>query len=152
MDEKIRKVQSDEAARVATLALFNSAEGYRNAAVHLNLANLKGAHKESPVRFLYYCAIEQYLKSFLYGQFVAPAELRNTNYRRNVSVLANEAQALGLSVDDEDKKILMSLTTALLPARYIKTGYHNSASIDALERISNNLRIKVGEALGSFGV
>jgi hypothetical protein len=54
-----------ELERTTALGLFNVAESYWRAAMHIHSsALLKGMHN-SPVSFLFYHAIELYLKAFL---------------------------------------------------------------------------------------
>jgi hypothetical protein len=63
----------DDEERTNAMGLFNTANSYWKAAVALQKAKLKTRHSDDPVWFLYYHAIELYLKSFLrmHGHTVA---------------------------------------------------------------------------------
>ena len=63
------------------MGLFNVAESYRLAAEHLHSsALLKGMH-DLPVSFLFYHAIELYLKAFLRHKKHTPSELASNEVR-----------------------------------------------------------------------
>jgi hypothetical protein len=51
--------------RTNSMGLFNTAEAFWKSAVALEKAKVKVGHAESPVRTLYYHAIELYLKALL---------------------------------------------------------------------------------------
>jgi hypothetical protein len=65
-----------EEERTNEVGLFNTAESYWRSAGALYEAQVKASHPLSPVRFLYYHAIELYLKAFLRGNGHSARELR----------------------------------------------------------------------------
>jgi hypothetical protein len=110
----------DEAARSRPVAYFNFAETYWTAAKTLRRSKAKATHKDSPIRFLYYHAIELYLKAYLRARDIHPYDMRN-KYSHNVGKLSIKSGELGLEFDDEDIEIfhLMSKTDATIRSRYI---------------------------------
>jgi hypothetical protein len=59
---------SDEIERTSPLGLFNYARSYWRSAEYLHAAKLKLTHPSAPATFLFYHAIELYLKAFLLSQ------------------------------------------------------------------------------------
>ena len=59
---------SDEIERTTPLGLFNYARSYWRSAEYLHAAQLTLTHPTAPVSFLFYHAIELYLKDFLLSQ------------------------------------------------------------------------------------
>lgn len=148
MPKPTKEQLDDEEKRSTPHGFFNFAETYRNAAKALHEAKAEGTHKESPLRFLYYHAIELYLKAFLLAQTIHPFELR-TKFGHDVIRLSNKAERLGLRLTDEDKGvfILMSETDAVIRSRYLITSSCNWPSIPELERICENLRTLIAQEL-----
>jgi HEPN domain-containing protein len=144
----------DEMARTTSLGLFNVAESYWRAAAHLKSANLKTTHQNSPVWFLFYHAIELYLKALLRHHGHTPRELRGRKFGHKTCCLSERAAKLGLDFDDEDKEVLslMATTDAVIRSRYIQTGPFRWPSPEALDRTCISLRDSIGSALKKDGV
>lgn len=153
MDKPIAE-ELDEEERSTPLGFYNYAEAYWSAAAQLLSADLKSTHRDAPIRFLYYHAIELYLKSFLRFNSVRARDLRGRKFGHDVGVLSTTAAKLGLFFEDEDKEIfsLMASTDAQLRSRYLQIGFFNWPTIEGLERTCRSLRLSVGEALRSGGI
>jgi hypothetical protein len=136
-------------ARSSPLGFFNLAESYWTAAVALENANLRTTHPTSPISFLYYHAIELYLKAFLRFHGHTPKELRGKKFGHKTCCLSERAGALGLHFDDHDLQVfsLMSCTDAVIRSRYIETGFRQWPSPESLDRTCKNLRQSVGQEL-----
>jgi hypothetical protein len=132
--------------------LFNAAETYWRSAGALYAAKVKATHRLSPVLFLYYHAIELYLKAFLRGHGHSAAELRS-KFGHRIGWLSDRAAQLGLRYMDEDKEVfsLMSTTDAIIRSRYIRTGFVRWPSPEMLDGTCRNLRESVCEALARKG-
>jgi HEPN domain-containing protein len=113
----------DEEKRTRPVAYFNFAETYWAAAKALRRSRAKATHKDSPIRFLYYHAIELYLKAHLRACKIHPYDMR-TKYGHDVGKLSRKSGELGLEFDDKDIEIfeLMSKTDTVIRSRYILTG------------------------------
>jgi hypothetical protein len=133
--------------------LFNTAETYWKSAQALYGAKVKATHSSSPVLFLYYHAIELYLKAFLRGHGHSAAELRSRKFGHKICCLTERAAQLGLQYVDEDNEVLslMSTTDAVIRSRYIQTGFFSWPSPEALDRTCRSLRYIVGAALAKNG-
>jgi hypothetical protein len=141
--------EREEEARTTALGLFNVADSYRCAAVHLLKANLGTTHSYSPVSFLFYHAIELYLKAFLRCHRHTAKELRGRKFGHRTCCLSERAGELGLHFDDEEREVLslMATTDAIIRSRYIQTGFFQWPSPEALDRTCTSLRQSVGVAL-----
>ena len=151
---KTQKLKDDEDERSRPVGFFNVAESYWRAAVALENAKLKSTHPGSPISFLYYHAIELYLKSFLRMHGHSAHELRGRHFGHRTCCLSERAGALGLYFDDEDLEVfsLMSTTDAVIRSRYIQTGYFHWPTTKALDRTCKSLRRSVGQALKKSGI
>jgi hypothetical protein len=77
----VEQLDSDD--RTSAVGLFNTARSYWHSAVYLNDASLELTHPLAPVTFLFYHAIELYLKADLRasGKAVARCEVLATAFR-----------------------------------------------------------------------
>ena len=143
-----------EIARTTALGFFNVADLYSRAAAHLLGVNLKTTHPNSPVTFLFYHAIELYLKAFLRHHGHTPKELRSKRFGHKTCCLSERAAELNLYFDHEDREVLslMATTDAVIRSRYIQTGYFRWPTPEALNRTCAGLRQSVGAALLRDGV
>jgi len=147
------RAKDDEEERSTAVGFFNVAESYWRAARALEQAKLKTTHPHSPLRFLYYHAIELYLKSFLRMHGHTPKELRGNKFGHRTCCLTERAAELGLFFMDEDKEIfsMMATTDTVIRSRYIETGYFRWPTVEALDRTCKSLRESVGDALKKTG-
>src|SRR4051794_38560726 len=115
--------KDDEEERVTDIGLFNVAETYWRAAQGLETLKLKSTHRDSPIYFLYYHAIELYLKAFLRHHGHTPKELRSKKFGHKTCCLVGRAAELKLVFDEEDHDVfsLMITTDAILRSWYIQT-------------------------------
>lgn len=140
--------------RTSPLAFFNLAESYWTAAVALESAQLRATHRNSPISFLYYHAIELYLKAFLRAHGHSAKELRGKKFGHRTCCLSERAAGFGLHFDDEDLQVfsLMACTDAVIRSRYIETGYFCWPAPEALDRTCKSLRQSIGQALKKAGL
>ncbi len=96
---------ADEEKRSTAIGYFNFAETYRTAARTLRRSKAKATHKELPIRFLYYHAVEVYLKAHLRAHRIHPYELR-TKYGHSAGSLSKKSVELGLVLDDDDEEVI----------------------------------------------
>ena len=145
------KLSEDE--RNTPIGLFNFADSYWQAAKHLHKAKIKSTHPRSPVSFLYFHAIELYLKSFLRLHGVTSAKLRSKKYGHSAVKLSKKTLEFGISYDDEDIEVFSIMDAdAAIRARYLLTGFLVSAAPEALERTCKSLSNSVYSALKEAGV
>ena len=132
--------------RTTSLGLFNLAEAFWRAAHTLADAKVESGHADSPVRTLYYHAIELYLKALL-RQHYSVDDLKH-KFGHRFSRLATEAEAHGLTFNDEDRDVLaLSDSDVIMRARYIRTGAGTFHTLEGLERTCKSLRESVGALL-----
>jgi hypothetical protein len=143
-------VEPTDDERTNSLGLFNTAEAYQLSA--MALPEIKHGHADKPLRFLYYHALELYLKALL-RQKHSMATVRN-KFGHQIKLLAREAETLGLVVGENDRAVLVLIddTDAMIDSRYIKTGTKRLATLEALRRTCKSIRDCVGTILRSNGV
>jgi hypothetical protein len=143
---------ADDNERTNSMGLFNTAEAYWKSGAALQKAKVKSGHADSPVRFLYYHAIELYLKALL-RQHYSVDKLAD-KFGHKTKKLMRAAEEVGLMFMDEDKEVfsIMGDTNAVIRVRYIKTGTATWPTFEALDRTCKSLRTSVGAALRKAGV
>ena len=142
---------SDEDDRTTEIGLFNYAHSYWRSAVALHKAKVRATHPDSPVWFLYFHAIELYLKSYLRAHGLSVAELRK-KFGHRICCLSDEAKRRGLTFDDEDIEVIsLMVCMDLTDVRYIKTGAFQRPSHEALDRTCNSFHASVGGELRARG-
>jgi hypothetical protein len=141
---------TDDDERTNSLGLFNTAEAYWLTA--MALPRIKHGHADKPLRFLYYHALELYLKALL-RQKHDMATVRNT-FGHNTKLLMQEAETLGLIVGENDRTVLMLIddTDAMIDSRYVRTGTKQLATLESLRRTCKSIRDGVGNILRRSGV
>lgn len=150
--EKTPEAMAEDNERTNSMGLFNTAEAYWKSADALAAAKVKAGHADSPVRTLYYHAIELYLKALLRQHYSVDDLSRKFGHK--IGRMTAEAKKHGLFIMDEDREVfaLMSDTDAVIRARYIRTGPVTYPAIEALDRTCKSLRENVGKLLRAAGV
>src|ERR1700722_4747807 len=102
--KKTPKELAEDDERTNSMGLFNYAEAFWKSAVALEKAEVKAGHSASPVRTLYYHAIELYLKALLRQHY--SVDKLSKKFGHNTIRMVKKAQELGLLVMDEDREVL----------------------------------------------
>jgi hypothetical protein len=133
----IAEIADDD--RTTATGLYNFAESYRHAADRIRASKAKPLRFESPIRFLYYHAIELYLKSCLRGDGLDP-ETITRRYGHRFVKLRKACSTRGAQFDDEDIAVMKVIDgDNYWRSRYIKTGFVSDASLGAVARTCNSL-------------
>jgi hypothetical protein len=145
--------EAEEDERTGALGLFNFAETYWSAARALSRAKYKGTHREAPIRYLYYHALELYLKSFARMVGVTVKDLAGRKYGHRYCCLLEVATENGVPMMDEDVAVFAMLinSDAVIRSRYLQTGYFSWPAVEALDRTVMSLREPIGKALQNAG-
>jgi hypothetical protein len=138
------------------IGFFNFADAYLESARALRVADIprRVPHRQHPVDFLYYQAIELFLKAFLRLRNVTTAQLASKRLGHKLGELAKQASRLGLRVKGLDRALLKFIDDyeAIESSRYIRTGTAHSISHNRLDQICRRLRQPIGEALRDGGL
>ncbi|EAU45693.1 hypothetical protein R2601_09098 [Salipiger bermudensis HTCC2601] len=96
--------------------------------------------------FLYFHAIELYLKSYLMAFGFTEGQLRKRKYGHNICCLANEAEGHGLTLADTDRHVVLHLSESdnIMTSRYIKLGVHSRLPFDVLHETCYRLHAEIG--------
>ncbi|EKS40404.1 hypothetical protein [Afipia clevelandensis] len=137
----------DQDERTTPVGLFNYARSYWHSAEALSVAKVQVTHPEAPKSFLFYHAIELYLKAYLRGIGKTVSDL--IKVRHNVISLSSMAKEQGLQIayDIDEVLRLMDSDDNVMRSRYISTGLYNAASEDALSEACKYLDAQVGVEL-----
>lgn len=130
--------------RTTPVGLFNYAHSYASSAAALREAKVKASHADSPIRFLYYHAIELYLKSFLLTNGVALEKLRSKAFGHNLQRLLKKAIALGLDATELHQQQIDVASDPIID-RYIETGTRVVLSAKALHSLCIHLNDQIGK-------
>jgi hypothetical protein len=142
----------DDDERTNSMGLFNTAEAWRLSAIALQSTKVASGHADQPIRFLYFHALELYLKALLRQKYSVDA--LEKKLRHKTPRIVREAQTLGLIIEKQDAALLalMGDTDVVIESRYIRTGAKTLPTLEAVERTSKNIRDRVGELLRKRGV
>ena len=144
---------AEDEARTTPLGLFNTATAFREAAEGLESLSLKSVMRHMPVRFLYFHAIELYLKSFLRTQSYTVTEVRG--FGHDFRKLAKLALKSGFEFSATDIEVIMALgdSDAVIEARYLRTGAKiGSLPIETIRGTCKRLHEAIGKQLSEKGV
>lgn len=127
--------------RTTAIGLLNYAHAYWSSAVALQKSQLSGPHSQAPTEFLYYHAIELYLKSYLRSQDFSVKQI--TNVGHDVRKLGALLESKGLDLLEDDKAVLGLIPRNYLSSRYIITGSFIKPTFDALWQTCNSLHVSI---------
>ena len=144
---------AEDEARTTPIGIFNTAISYWKAADALEGLALKTPRNHAPIRFLYFHALELYLKAYLrtHGYTVKRLEEIGHSFKE----MTNHALVSGLSLVEDDIEVLTAIgkSDMVIRARYIRTGAVSEwLSTKALDTTCRRLNEKVGGALRENGV
>lgn len=135
-------MDQDRNNRTNAIGLYHFARSYHDSARALLAAKVKTTHPDAPISYLYFHAIELFLKAFLRAHGHTVEELEK-KFRHDIGRMRDRATELGFDLFmDEDRVVLayMEETNVVLKSRYIETGYLERPTNEALERTATSLR------------
>ncbi|WP_171175798.1 hypothetical protein [Ruegeria sp. HKCCA4633] len=135
--------------RTTAIGLFNYAHSYWASASVLQGSNLDATHPDAPVNYLYFHAIELFLKAYLRSKGLSVADIKNVGHK--MERLAEKATELGLELTDQDQEVIALIGPNYLPARYIVVGAFTRARPEALWGTCSCLFDSIGEELRRQG-
>ncbi len=138
--------------RTNPMGLFHFARSYWQSAEYLSVQKLQVTHPSAPVTFLFYHAIELYLKAFLRNTGLTVKDLKQ--YSHGVIKLNQAAEKRGLALTGDDKEVIniMGEHDNVIRSRYITTGAYTRPEEEALSAICTRLDTSVGDALRAKSV
>jgi HEPN domain-containing protein len=134
------------------IGIYNYAASYHVAADLIcdHQQGLMATYPEAPVAFLYYHAIELYLKAFLRLHGLSAESLKDIghDYRR----LLSEVSKRGLVLGELENEVLNTLNGEIWSrSRYLEIGFSQDPGPYALSETSKSLRQKIAKALRDAG-
>lgn len=122
------------------------------ALLHLSPHRPHSGHYEKPVRFLYYQAIELFLKAFLRTAGVKDDEVRR--YGHDLARLITEAEDRGMSLTAavDDVRTIYLTGEQAMQTRYLQTGFRRRLPAERLHEAARDLQVIVENGLRSSDV
>lgn len=133
--------EPDQDERTPAVGLFNFAHSYWASASALGSVFRDVTHPDAPVSYLYFHAIELYLKSFLRLNGHSIARLRRHGH--SMLRLYRAAEAHGLEEDPECLVVIGAIPENYLPSRYLSTGAYKRPSMAALWQVCHRLHMRI---------
>ena len=132
-----------EEERTTPIGLFNYAHSFWGAAKALDSLQRKEhvTHSDSPTEFLYWHAIELFLKAFLLADGVPLDKLRKGKFGHNITNLTAEAKKRKLPLTTKDQALLsfMPSTEDMIELRYLKVGARTRPEFFEIEATCQSL-------------
>lgn len=132
-------------AKATPIALFNYAHSYAQSAVTLEEKQTDATHWDAPIYFLYFHAIELYLKAFLVALGYDLDDLKK-KHGHKVKPLAVMCQHQGVhfSLDAQEVIYLMTETDNVISSRYIRLGNHKRLPFSVYFEMCHSLHEQIG--------
>jgi hypothetical protein len=140
---------SHEATPIGWYLLANA---YAKSASKLLDEKLRVPHSESPPRFLYYHAIELFLKSYLVVKGASEKDVKKFNHQ--IEGLGARCKNLGLPIglDTMEALRMVDYDGNVFAARYLKIGMRHHLSLKALMDVVTAIKVTVRRELKSAGI
>lgn len=138
--------------RTTAVGLFNYARSYWRSSEQLRSAKPDVTHPDAPILFLFYHAVELYLKAFVRSAGYDLKALKDISHRITRAGEAAQKEGLQLSPDDFELLRLIDSYDNVMRSRYITTGAHSRPEEQALADLCEYLDKTVAEKLASDGL
>jgi hypothetical protein len=148
-DKSVREADTNE--RTTAVGLYHYALSYRCAADALGTIKFRTTHADAPQEFLYFHAIELFLKSYLRNAGLSVLTLKGLSHSTNNLEAAFVKHGGRLADHDREVLEVMEKTDAITRSRYIVTGAFTKIPIQALARTAKSLTATVRESLKRSG-
>lgn len=137
--------------RTTAVGLYHYGHAYHEAARALSVAKFRTTHPDAPLTYLYFHAIELFLKAYLRAHNHTVQELER-RFRHDIERMRERAIELGFDFQDEDLVVLgyMGKTPVVMNSRYISTGFFSRPTNEALERTATGLRFTTHAAVSQI--
>ncbi|MEO6780262.1 MAG: HEPN domain-containing protein, partial [Bradyrhizobium sp.] len=133
--------------RTPAIGLFNFARSYWRSSEQLRVSKPDVTHPDAPILFLFYQAIELYLKAFLRNAGYDLKQLKGISHQ--ISKAAQAAKGEGLQLIQADFELLSLIDSYdnVIRTRYITTGAYSRPEDEELSDFCQHLDQSVGKRL-----
>lgn len=131
--------EADKNERTSAVGLYHYALSYRCAADALGSIKFGTTHPDAPQEFLYFHAIELFLKAYLRNAGLTVQDLKSMSHSTGKLQAAFIKHGGWLADEDLEVLELMEKTDAITRSRYIVTGAFIKPSMEALARTATSL-------------
>jgi hypothetical protein len=131
------------------VAFFNTAHSYAQSAVTLQEHKTVATHGDLPIYFLFFHAIELYLKAYLLKHGLTLEQLRRREFGHDTKTLAETAAAHGLTLSPVAAAVIQHTadTDNVITSRYIRLGLHDQVSLADVFTACEDLHRVIGPAV-----
>ena len=137
--------------RTTPIGLFNFARSYWRSSEQLRASKPDVTHPDAPILFLFYHAVEIYLKAYVRSAGYNLQQLKDISHKITKAGSAARKEGLKLTTDDTELLALINSYDNVIRSRYITTGAHSRPEEDALSAFCEYLDKAVGERLTADG-
>lgn len=137
--------------RTTPLGLFNYARSYWRSSEQPRGSRPDVSHPDAPILFLFYHAIELYLKAYVRSAGYDLQQLKGISHNISKAWRASQNEGLQLTNDDLELLSLIDSQDNVIRSRYITTGAHSRPEEDVLSDFCEYLDKSVGERLIADG-
>jgi len=148
--EHLKSARRSDDDRTTAISLYNFAHSYWASASVLQASDVNATRPHAPVNYLYFHAIELFLKAHLRMTGLTVAEIKLVGH--NMEKLASKAEELGLSLTESDFEVIKLVGENYLPMRCIQVGPLTIATTEALWGTCSWLFDTIGDGLLDSGV
>lgn len=136
--------------RATPMGFFQFGEAYFDCANALRTELPLHGHRSSAVKFMYFHAIELYLKAFLRLKGVPIAQLSSKQYGHDLSKLSTAAEDRGLTIELYTSEALEEFTDFKyqIESRYFRSRSGPQLNVEALWVITKRIRRSVAHHFG----
>jgi hypothetical protein len=137
--------------RTTAIGLFNFARSYWRSSEQLRGSKPDVSHPDAPILFLFYHAVELYLKAYVRNAGWSLQQLKEISHNSVKAGRAAQKEGLQLSSDDFELLAIMDSFDNIVRTRYITTGAYTRPEQEVLSDFCEHLDKTVGERLIAGG-
>lgn len=143
---------TDDDERTITRGLYQFAESYRIRETSL-VTQLPSVLKfDDPVRFLFFHAIEIYLKAVLRSSGASVLQVKTMGHNIQKLIYMTKRSGFALPADAEQGLVFFADQTAIVETRYLKPGYSNRPTLEGLRDLTDMVREEARRVLRLAGL
>jgi hypothetical protein len=137
--------------RTTPLGLFNYARSYWRSSEQLRVSKVDASHPDAPILFLFYHAVELYLKAYVRSAGYDLPQLKEISHKTIKAGQAAQNEGLQLTPHDFELLGLIDSHDNVVRSRYITTGAYTRPEVDELSTFCEFLDKAVAERLIADG-
>jgi HEPN domain-containing protein len=143
---------TDDDDRITAMGLYQIAESYRICGSSLVTQLPSVLKSDDPVRFLFFHAIELYLKAVLRSSGASVLQVKTIGHNIEKLIDMTKSSGFALPTDAEQGLVFFADQAAIMETRYLKTGYSNRPTLEGLRDLTDMVREEASRVLRLAGL